>query len=178
MARPRALLLIAAAAVAGCGSDPRPPATVDERAGTYRGVGIGSTRAEARRELGRLESGATDPLVPIGADGDELGIPPSPQDPGRIAIWRFDDAVMAAGRGEAWLLSVAAEDAFTREGVGVGSSLDDVREAYPDADCATANEGTEYTQFDYCTLRVAPRRYLWFGSDPVRSLTMSREPLR
>lgn len=175
--------LIAAAALAGCGSDqdsPR-PATVDERAGTYRGVGIDSTRDEAQRELGRLESGATDPLAPIGTYGAKLGVPPSPQHPrdsGGIAIWRFEDTAMAAGRGRAWLVLVAAEDAVTGDGVGVGSELDDVRAAYPGAECDTANEGTEYTQFEYCTLRVAPERYLWFAYDPVRSVTMSREPLR
>jgi hypothetical protein len=152
------------------------------RAGsTYRGVGIGSTRDEARRELGRPQSGATDPLAPIATDGLDVGVPPSPHDPRPsrgIAIWRFEDVVMAAGRGRAWLVTVIAEDAVTREGVGVGSALDDVRAAYPDADCDKANEGTEYTQFEYCTLRVAPERYLWFAYDPVRSVTMSREPLR
>jgi hypothetical protein len=175
---------------AACGSDPEPPepdptpdprATVDELAGTYRGVGIGSTRDEAELVLGRLETGPNDPLAPIGGDPVDLGFPPAPQDPRPspgIAIWRFDDVAMAAGRGRAWLVAVAAQDAFTRAGVGVGSDLDDVRAAYPAADCDTANEGTEYTPFDYCTLRVAPGRYLWFGNDPVRSLTMSREPLR
>jgi hypothetical protein len=185
-----AAALIAAAALAGCGSgqdspgsEPgsRGPAAIDERAGTYRGVGIGSTRNEARRVLGRLESKATDPLAPIGPDVPDVGQPLAPQEPrnsGETAIWRFEDAVMAAGRGRAWLVTVATEDAVTGEGVGVGSDLDDVRAAYPDADCATANEGTEYTQFEYCTLRLAPERYLWFGYDPVRSVTISRAPLR
>ena len=85
---------------------------------------------------------------------------------------------MAAGRGRAWLLTVAAEDAVTAAGVGVGSGLADVRAAYPDAECDTVNEGTEYTQFEFCTLRVARERHLWFGYDPVRSVTMSRRPLR
>ncbi len=83
-----------------------------------------------------------------------------------------------AGRGHAWLMTVAAEDAVTSEGVGVGSKLDDVRAAYPDAECGTENDGTEYTQFAYCTLRVAPERYPWFGSGQVRSVTISRRPLQ
>jgi hypothetical protein len=177
--------LIALVAVAGCGSDPDPPppdrdATVDERAGTYRGVGIGSSAAEARRELGRLETGATDPLAPIGTDGSDLGFPPAPRNPpsGGIAVWRFEDVAMAADRDRAWLVTVAADDAWTQAGVGVGSALEDVREAYPDADCDTAYEGSEGPQFDYCTVRVARDRYLWFAYDPVRSLTMSREALR
>ncbi|HWM08762.1 MAG TPA: hypothetical protein VNO82_05445 [Solirubrobacteraceae bacterium] len=185
-----AAALIAAAALVGCGSEadtpasepaPRGPATVDEQAGTYRGVGIGSTREEARRELGRVESGPTDPLTPIGTDALEVGVPPAPRDPrdaGGIAIWRFEDAVMAAGRGRAWLVAAAADDAVTTKGVGVGSALGDIRAAYPDAECATANAGGEYVKFEFCTLRVAPDRYLYFGYDPVRSVTMSRMPLR
>jgi hypothetical protein len=173
-----AALMAGLVLLAGCGSEPERTATIDELAGTYRGVGIGSTRNEAERALGRPESGATDPLAPIDDDPVEIGIPPAPQDPGTgIAIWRFEHVAMAAGRGRAWLVSVAVKDAVTREGVGVGSDLDDVRAAYPAAECGTANAGTEYTPFDYCTLRVAPRRYLWFGYDPIRSITMSREPL-
>ena len=38
---------------------------------------------------------------------------------------------MAAGRDRAWLLTVAAEDAVTAAGVGVGSELDDVRRPIP-----------------------------------------------
>jgi hypothetical protein len=71
-------------ALAGCGSDRDSPgsepasggpATVDERAGTYHGVGIGSTREEARREFGRVESGPTDPLALIGKDPPDVGVP-------------------------------------------------------------------------------------------------------
>jgi len=183
-----AAALVATATLAGCGSEPEPtatatasgPATVDERAGTYRGVGIGSTKQQARRELGRAESGPTDPLAPIGTDPADVGVPPAPQDPskGGIAIWRFEDAVMAASESRAWLLTVTTKDAVTNEGVGVGSKLDDAKTAYPDAECATENEGTEYTQFEFCTTRVAPDRYLYFAYDPVRSVTVSQQPLR
>ena len=126
-----------------------------------------------------MESG--DPLAPVGVDGEDVGVPPSPRDPpdsGGIAIWRFEDAVLAAGSDGAWLVTVTAEDAMTGEGVGVGSGLDDMRSAYPGAECDTANKGTEYPQFEFCTVRVAPERYLWLAYDPVRSVTMSREPLR
>ena len=183
-----AAALVAAATLAGCGSEPEPTstatadrnATVDEREGTYRGVGIGSTRAQARRELGRLKSGPTDPLAPIGTDPAEVGVPPAPLDPGKggIAIWRFEDAVMAASERRAWLITVTTDDAVTKEGVGVGSALEDAKTAYPDAECDTENEGTEYTQFEFCTTRVAPDRYLYFAYDPVRSVTVSQQPLR
>ena len=84
-----AAALVATATLAGCGSEPEPPATasgratIDEREGTYRGVGIGSTKQQARRELGRAESGPTDPLAPIGTDPADVGVPPAPLDPGK-----------------------------------------------------------------------------------------------
>ena len=168
--------------LAGCGGDPAPrPATLDLEAGTYRGVGLGSTRAQAERVLGRATARATDPLAPAGSEALDHGGPPSPKAPreaGAIAVWRFEDAAMAAGRGRAWLLTAAAHDAVTDRGVGVDSDLDDVRAAYPDAGCGTANAGTEYPQFPYCAVQVAPARHVWFGRDPVRSVTVSRAALR
>jgi hypothetical protein len=149
---------------------------VDVREGTYKGVGIGSTRVQAQRQLGRATTKSTDPLRPRGAD-DPIGIPWAPQQPREScgsAIWRFEEAAMAAGCGRAWLVAIAAEDAVTEEGVGVGSSLADVRSAYPRAECYVENEGTEYTSYPLCVLRVARERYLAFGYDPVRGVTMSR----
>ncbi|HEX8206732.1 MAG TPA: hypothetical protein VF587_11800 [Solirubrobacteraceae bacterium] len=112
--------------------------------------------------------------------GLEVGVPPAPKDPpglDAIGVWRFKGAAMAADRGEAWLVVVSARGARTAERVGVGSSLDDVREAYDGARCTVANEGTEYVSFEACQVRVRPGRYAWFAYDPVRSVTLSRAPL-
>ena len=48
---------------------------------------------------------------------------------------------------------------------------------YPDLHCGTANEGTEYITFPYCGGRIAPQRYVWFGEDPIRSISLSVTPL-
>jgi hypothetical protein len=73
---------------------------------------------------------------------------------------------------------VSASGVVTRKGVGVGSTLADVRRAYPRLRCDTANEGTEYATTDFCAGRIARRRYIWFGNDPVSSITVSEAALR
>lgn len=39
------------------------------------------------------------------------------------------------------------------------------------------NEGTEYRPYPYCLVRLGPDRYVWFGQDPIRSITVSSTPL-
>jgi hypothetical protein len=184
-----ALAALLAPLVAGCGSSgpeaaipatPQPSAhlAIDEVRTSYRGVAAGATKDEARRRFGRVRVG--DPLAPIGSVPLAIGIPPTPRyPPGRSAveIWRFRHVAIAADRKGAWLLTVAQKHARTARGVRVGSPLRRVREAYPSLRCGTANEGTEYVSFAYCTGRVAPGHYIWFGGDPVRSITVSVAPL-
>jgi hypothetical protein len=60
----------------------------------------------------------------------------------------------------------------TSRHVGIGSSLDEVRSAYPDARCAH-HDGGEYVDYDYCRVHLGPHRWLWFGENPVRSVGLS-----
>lgn len=181
------LISVVIAGGAGCGDDSTRVAdgapTINERLGTYRGVGIGSRRAAAVRRFGkvRVDLEGYDPLTPLN-EGPKNGIAPSPDTPPDVkslALWRFKHVVIAADqRDRPWLIGVTARDAWTTRGVGIGSSLEEVQRAYPNASCETFNEGTEYYAFPYCTARVAPGRFIWFGEDPVRGITMSRAPLR
>jgi hypothetical protein len=186
-----ALTVCFATSSAGCGGGDDPDrrrqdtrslgsATVDASAGTYRGAGIGSNRIEAERVLGPSRGGPGAPLEPLGEEGLAVGVPPALEEPpglDGLTAWRFRDAAMLADRGRAWLVVVSLGDARTKEGVGVGSSLDDVRDTYESPQCAVANEGTEYVRFPYCQVRVRPGRYVWFAYDPIRSVAMSRAPM-
>jgi hypothetical protein len=185
--------LLAVAAVVGCGgdegispqrevSDASPvahTATLDERRGTWRAIGIGSTRRDVQRALGRVRNG--DPLAPLGRNPLPTGVPPGPDTPrGKTPgqVWRATDAALVAHRNRAWLLVISAQGVVTRRGVGIGDTLDEVRKAYPHFRCEVANKNTEYVQIEFCTGRVAHRRYLWFGHDPVISVTVSEAALR
>lgn len=56
------------------------------------------------------------------------------------------------------------------------AALDElVEERYPDADCRTANEGTEYTNFPLCEVRACEGRLLAFGGDPIESVWLVAE---
>ena len=167
----------------GCGADPDPTAAppkskwvISER-GTIDGTGIGSTRTQAIRRFGRIDKDAhSDPAVPIGTEHQDLGLPPSPDNPHRPPrypdhLWRFRGIVLTADR-RAWLMTITADGARTSRGVGIGSSLDDVRKAYGALRCDRTDTGA-YHEFPYCWGRTAHGRYMWFGKDPVRSITIS-----
>ena len=57
----------------------------------------------------------------------------------------------------------------------IGDSLDEVRERYPGLRCGIRNEGTEYVEYPYCTGKLGPGRYIWFGENPVKSITMATQ---
>jgi hypothetical protein len=181
-------VIVLGCALTGCGgAEAEPPsrpaaaaATIDELRGTYRGVGLGDTRRKLERRLGRARVTRDGPFQPIGDDYYDVALPPTldyPSSSGHSGIWRFRRAVVDAYDRRAFSLALTAPDAVTRRGVGVGSSLDDVRAAYPGARCGIANEGTEYPTSPFCTARVDAGRYVWFGGDPVLSVTLSRKPI-
>jgi len=186
------IAVLALVGSAGCGGDDSPEAEdaraesaplvkedLNLRRGTWRGVGIGSTRRQVIRRLGRIKQG--DPFAPLGADSFDVGAPPTPRNPpgtGLGQVWRGRNFVMTADRGRAWILLVSARGTKTGKGVGVGDSLADVKKAYPKLRCGTANEGAEWPEVEYCQGPVARGRRVWFGGDPVQSVTVSKAPLR
>lgn len=154
------------------------PVTIDERAGTYRGVGLLDTRREVERRFGRARVTKDGPWEPLDIDFYDAGLPTSSgYTTGAVAIWRFKSAAIVSYGGKTFTFAITTVDALTRRRVGVGSTLEQVRMKYPMLRCDIANEGTEYPTYPYCAGRVAPGRYVWFGRDPVRSVTLSRKAM-
>ena len=179
----------------GCGADdPVPSASdplrlIDERAGTYRGAGIGQSRNELVRHLGKPpaepqnEAGR---MAPLSLRPDDLAalpgaLPPqevSTHDRARIKAVRYKNvSFLVAPDVGTYTVMVADPDARTSRGVRIGRPLASARDVYPDLSCGRKNVETEYRQFAYCTGEVATRRYIWFGGDPIRSIAITVRPL-
>jgi hypothetical protein len=62
------------------------------------------------------------------------------------------------------------------EGVGVGDNLGLAEDRFPSLDCGVAR-ADEYRTFPYCGGRVGPRRWIWFGQDPIRSIVLTSSEL-
>jgi hypothetical protein len=180
----------ASAFAAGCGDDgshapPRAKFTrIDEIKGADGPVAIGDRSADVHSSFGKATPAApNEPITPTGAPQYFRG-------PGTIFLqdtyaakpkseptFRYADVSFFLVGDRVAGFMITSPGARTRANVGVGSPLDRVRAAYR-LRCGTANASNgERDHFPACTGRVAPRRYIWFGGDPVENITMSIRPL-
>jgi hypothetical protein len=182
-------LMCVAAACAGlgltaCGSDggsqtdaAGPPVLVDEAAGTYRGVAIGDGPDQIQAALGPQEvADENEPGDPLGWEGrNEYG--PSPLrlsrygTPGSESWYRYRDVVLFLRNNKVGAFLVVDDNAQSARGVAVGMPLDRAEAAYPEGRCGTVNE-----EFPACTAMVSDKTWVWFGGDPIRSITVLNIP--
>ena len=163
---------------------PTRPIRLDELRGTYRGVAIGDSTQEMRRRLGApapLAKADECDLCPVGTDYYDIGPPTSIAPPSRKpgpehegeGDGRYRDVAVLIDHRHVFGFVITAEGAQTRRGVGIGDDLHLASRRYRTVRCGTANEGSEYPNFPFCSGRVARRRYIWFGQDPIRSITLT-----
>lgn len=165
--------------------DTGPPLRLDERAGTYRGVGIASSEAAVRRVFG--EPGGGDGFVPLGERFADVGGPLSvPNPPGaeheRPVLLRYENVAFLLARDRVYAFIVTDRRARTSRGVALGDSLAEARRAHGRLVCYEAPGGERLLggieTYRVCRARVRPRRFLSFGRDPIRSMTLyDRSPV-
>jgi len=169
------LLFLIVFALPGCGGKAR-PTFIDEVRGTYRGVGIGDTTAVVRRVFGEQRlSGLDEPISPRKEDFVDIGGPTviKLSCPTKL---RYEHVSFFVCDGRVYGFIVAQSGARTRRGVTIGDEHPKVRARYPQLTCGEAPfEGGSYL---YCGGRIGKRRWLWFGHDPVRSITVAAVPLQ
>jgi hypothetical protein len=173
--------LAAAFVLSGCSftvddGESGPPMTIDEHAGTYAGVGFGSTAADVRAVFGPASAG--DGPAPLGEAwrGPEF-IP----FPGRAAYTtlNYEEATffVTAERGVYWFMTTNDGDA-TRAGVHVGDPLALVRERYDRVACGSTFAGEplfrpDPPRYPWCRARVGAVE-VFFGDDPIEAISLRR----
>lgn len=158
-------------------------ASVDEVRGRYGPVELGNAVERVRRVFGpKRPASVEEPISPTGARDRyrgppvlETGDPYAPTTEGDVAL-RYDDVTFFFVGGRLAAFMITSPGAVTRAGVAVGSPLDEVKRRYPRLRCETANASREYERYPACTGRLAPRRYVWFGGDPVENITIGPRP--
>jgi hypothetical protein len=154
---------------------------INETRGTYRGVGIGDSEAEVRRVLGQAEPADTsrESMMPLNADFRADGGPmvidfPDKPAAGRHALLRYDDVSFLFFDGEVFAVVVTDDGAATERGLAIGDDLDSVEQRYQRMTCGDAEP--ESGPFPYCAGALGRQRHIWFGQDPIGSITMATTP--
>lgn len=163
--------------------DPSNPLTVDWHQGRYEAIALRSSTATLIRRLGEpVRRGANERANPIGADYYEIGGPTAFRSPGdaysKDTVLRYKRRSFFASNRRIYGWVTTDARAQTPEGVGIGDSRDLVTKRYPEADCRTANEGSEYVTFPLCEVRVCTGRLLAFGGDPIKSVWLVAQSQR
>ncbi|HXV32768.1 MAG TPA: hypothetical protein VD769_02065 [Gaiellaceae bacterium] len=147
-------------------------AEIDDVRGAYGPVALGDTRAALFAAFGPTERASLEePLSPIGA-GDEFEGPNFVPMNAEPEIYRYEDASFWFENGQVTGFELTSPGARTSRGIGVGSDLAAVREAYPELECGDAPAG-DIATYPYCAGRLGPGRWVWFGGDPVSNITFT-----
>ena len=156
---------------------PRPakPEPLDEVVGSFRGVDFGDRRREVIRRLG-LPPRRPGSWEGVGTPTHSAG-PRGRCEPPSLSYKTVDFVLTCARR--VWDMAVIAPGARTRRGVSIGDDLDEAEAAYPEITCDTAELGSDapYEEFPFCSGQIRRNRYIWFGEDPIRSITVSPRDL-
>lgn len=156
---------------------------VDEQQATFRTLGLDSTNSEVREVLG--VGTAAGGFAPAERFPAEVAVPLAlPNPPGaereRPLLRRYPDRAFLLAGGRVYATIITTRGAYTRHGIRIGDRMAKARRTYEQTDCYRAPAGERpgggTITYPVCRVRIAPKRYLSFGGDPIRSFTLfSRE---
>lgn len=152
---------------------------VDVRAGTVRGVRLGDSRQAIRGALGPPSAeGRFLPRLPDNMSVEDLGIPWTLDTPPgtprtRVLSMHYQGlSFVVAPKTGMYAFFAYHSAARTTRGVAIGDPLNSARARYRGLRCDVRNRNSEYAPYPYCAGKVGDQ-YLWFGQDPIRSITIS-----
>jgi len=178
----------------GCGAKGHPPATpleADEVRGSLGGVEFGDGKATVRKRFGDLGRRPEPyPIEPLGVDEAEgSGGPWSVvTGPHHVGPGGLDgEQVTLRYRGTSFFVRddrvfgfmVTDSDGRTSRDVGIGDDLSKVPKAYPELECEDESRGeTTAIQKASCSGQVQGGRSLYFGGDPIESITVMQRSFK
>ena len=152
--------------------------TIDEQLGAYRGVGFGTTERRVIRVFGQPDRSPG--FAPAGASPSEVGVPGRIPASGPPRLLKYNGVgFLGAPGGRIYAIIVTQRGATTTRGVAIGDSLDVARSRYR-LRCADVAGGEsllgaqEY--YPSCEARLRNGVRIWFGQDPIRSITLVSQP--
>ena len=159
-------------------AEPAEPVLVDPVSGTAQGVALGDTRAAAERTLGEAPPWNDEQsTAPLEEDWTEIGAPSTMASTGTPYVLRYPHTSVELENGRVVAVVTAERGATTPAGVGVGDDLDAAREAYAGLRCWDAPAAGGHGSYPVCSGRLGARRWLWFGEDPIKSISLASRRL-
>jgi hypothetical protein len=176
--------LVACAGDTGAAPKPARSYTLDEAHASFRGVALGDAERGVVARFGPDQGEPDGPVGPLGQDRYDAGSPgtfastpgrPRPDD--RTKALRYHGMSFVTNERRVYVIMSSLPGTRTTRRVGVGDDLDRARRAYRGLSCkhATYEEGGE--AFPYCLGRLDRKRYLYFGGDPIGTVTIAQVPL-
>lgn len=164
-------LVLASGLSAACGEDePGHDEFVELRSGSFRGVKLGDSEQRLRQVLGpptdklRGEAAikAMPPVsLPFGLpDRDQTSSVSTDTD------WVYPGVTIRTAFDKVYAFYITGRDIAARDGAGIGQDLDVAREHQPTLDCEPSVH-PEFGSVQKCDGKIAARRYVWFGGDPI-----------
>lgn len=152
---------------------------IDEQAGAYRGVRLGTSERRVIRAFGQPERSPG--FAPAGESPSRARVPASlPANPNRGGLLKFRGvAFLGSPESGVYAFIVTQRGATTTRGVAIGDSLDVARSRY-DLRCTDVAGGESLLGgeefYPSCRARLGRGIHIWFGGDPIRSITLVSRP--
>jgi hypothetical protein len=183
------LAITAAALLPACGGDderapPNRTYVLDEAHGAFRGVALGDAEREVVARFGPDQGEPNGPVGPLGDDHFDSGSPgtfastpgtPRPDD--RTAHLRCRGMAFVTNERRVYVIMSSLPGTRTAQGVGVGDDLEKARGSYRGVKCDMATDEEGDDAFPYCLGKLAGKRYIYFGGDPIGTVAIAEVPL-
>jgi hypothetical protein len=150
---------------------------VDDKGGAYRGVRMGDSPERVRRILGEPSNGPG--FAPADTSPAEIGVPQSIPGPGTGLppdLLKYENVAFVVGPSGVYAFIVTEDGAATTRGVAIGDGIDTARTAYRvrciDVAGGESLLGGGQEFYPSCGATLKSRLRVWFGRDPIRSITL------